>query len=277
MPSSANRAGDDFIGSVPERIEALRDMVGREPRDLLPLDLTYGSLDRLEDFFATYLSGDGAHFELQQAVTAYVGETLAANTTGRWDPPRTRDDLGAACITGLPALRTERFHPLDVVSNYERLRTPGYLRDATELYDIPLRRRELVGLLNRGPEVLAGLSTLAGELLNTAPIELDDGEEALAAVEEAIKRFRVLPPSRDALRRLNTALTLYLGQRVQRAVGGEWAVCNVARHGDIGQFTISGWAPLSVVRNVGPNSRPGLLNDVIQLVIRGRAGQGPPG
>jgi len=272
MAVSSTTDGEAFVRAVPEELAALAEMIAQQQPDLLPLDRSYASLDRVEDFYQACLEeATGASASLESRLACYVGATLAASTGGRWEPPRTKSDLGRASIVGLPYLARAKFYPLDVVRNFKRTRSAGYLRDATEIYDIPVRRALLAHLVANSDAKLAALHFDLRDLLGRDPGALDGSADSLAVIEAALKQLLAANAPRDLLRRIETGAVLYLGQIVQRAVGGEWTLCEDPDDADLGQLQMHGWAPITVIRNVGPNSRPNLLQTVLDLVIKARS------
>jgi hypothetical protein len=260
--SPARAAHDD--------VAELIDQVGRERPDVFPLDLGYESLDRLEGFYRQLLEqGSTSIAALDARVASYVGETLVRSAGGAWAPPLAKADLGRPGVVDLPSLPRARFHPMDVVRTFKRTLSSGYMRDATELYDIPARRRYLDRLVANSDATLDQLQADLDDIVGRDT--LDDSPESVAAVEDAFKKLVGEQAAPDRVRRLEDGATLFLGQIVQRAVGGDWSLCEDPDDADLGQVRIGGWAPISVIRNVGPQSRPGLLQSTLDLVVRARA------
>jgi hypothetical protein len=268
--ASSREDRDSLTRAAQDDVAELSGQIARERPDLLPLDLSYESLDRVEDFYGQQLEqgNDSTADALNSRVASYVGATLVRSAGGAWELPRAKADMNRPSVIDLPNLPRARFYPIDVVRTFRRTLSAGYMRDATEVYDIPARRLYLDRLLaNRDAtldQLYADLDGLVGRGRD------DDGLETVAAIEDALKKLvgEQAPP--DRVRRLEDGATLYLGEIVQRAVGGDWSLCEDPDDADVGQVRISGWAPISVIRNIGPQSRTGLLQTALDLVIRAR-------
>jgi hypothetical protein len=260
-------ARDALTEAVAADLAVLADEVGAD----VTLDRTYESLDRLEDAMVARLDDRDPRPPLTiEGVASYVGSTLAARTGGRWEPPRKSAGLDRPCITRLPGLERARFDPLAVVRTFARIRSPGYLRDTTELHDVSLRTSQLSARVADLDTRIAAFREEAARLGGQAIPPPDNSSEATNAVDAALRR-RIEPDvPRDLRRRLRDGAVMYLGSIVQRAVGGGWSVCVDPDDAEVGQWMIAGWAPMSVIRNVGPNSRPTLLHDVLGRAIAAR-------
>ena len=192
----------------------------------LPLDKSYDSLDRLEDFFFAHLED-----QLDANVGSYVGETLVANTGARWDPPRKADDRGRWGVIALPLIPKARFQPARLMMNVRRVRATLGLRDRTERYDIPRRRAALEALIANRDRELEGLRADLVELVGTAPPALDGGDETLAVLEQALKQLVAIHAPREQARRVRTRVILLLGElehgshSVQRIDRSAWTTC----------------------------------------------------
>jgi hypothetical protein len=275
MASPPTSERDTLVRAVEEDVAALTQQVAHARPESIPLDRTYSSLDRLEDFYrlqiATPATPVGSSAELDSRLASYVGATLVQATGGIWEPPRTKADMNRPGVGSLPGLGRAHFYPIDVVRTFKRFRTPGYMRDTTELYDIPLRRANLDDFVANIDRTLVAWRDDLRRALGRDPGPLDGGRESLAMVDEALKQLMATNASRDLNRRVEIGAVASLGQIVQRAVGGEWTLCEDPKDGDFGQLHMHGWAPMSVIRNVGPDSRPNLLEGVLDLVIKGRS------
>ena len=271
--SSASSSDDreSLVRAAQDDVAELSGQVGRERADVFPLDLGYESLDRVEGFYRQHLEEGSTSIAeaLDARVASYVGETLVRSAGGAWAPPLAKADMGRPSVVDLPNLPRARFYPIDVVRTFKRTLSPGYMRDATEVYDIPARRRYLDRLVANSDATLDQLGADLDDIVGRDTP--DDGPESVAAVEDAFKKLVGEHAAPDRVRRLEDGATLFLGQIVQRAVGGDWSLCEDPEDADLGQVRISGWAPISVIRNVGPQSHPGLLQSTLDLVIRARA------
>jgi hypothetical protein len=258
----ARRAEDD--------VASLRDEVARERPDLLPLDLSYASIDRLEGYYRAALEAGTSSDVLDGRVASYLGATLAASTGGRWIPPRQASDRNRPGITRLPRLARARFDPLAAVYAFARLRTAGSLRDATERYDVSARRAHLAQLLAGQDAAFDLLRAEVRELVGRDPGNLDGSRESVEAVEEALRRLAMPGTPIERMRRFRDAATLYLGQIAQRAVGGEWGITEDPRDFDLGSLEMDGWSPISTIRVVGADDSLGQLQAALDAAIAGR-------
>jgi hypothetical protein len=76
-----------YAEETPHELEALANDVARLGRpELLPLDRTYASLDRVEDYYRLVLDAQapGARKGARERVARYVGATLIEQAGGRW-------------------------------------------------------------------------------------------------------------------------------------------------------------------------------------------------
>jgi hypothetical protein len=256
----------DRTPPIAAEIAALTAAIEAGSPQTLPLDKSYDSLDRLEDFFFAHLDD-----QLDANVGSYVGETLVANTGARWDPPRKADDRGRWGVIALPLIPKARFQPARLMMNVRRVRATLGLRDRTERYDIPRRRAALEALIANRDRELEGLRADLVELVGTAPPALDGGDETLAVLEQALKQLVAIHAPREQARRVRTRVILLLGELVQRAIGGSWAVCEEYNNADLGEFQSHGWAPSNVIRNIGPQRPPDLIKTELSMVIKGRS------
>jgi hypothetical protein len=230
--------------------------------DALPLDHSYASLDRVEDAFRD---------DLVPQVAAYLGNTLAERTGGKWDVPRREDDLGRPVITDIPGLRKLRFVPLANVLTFKRSRAPGSLRNVTERYDLPLRRTTLATLLSEREARTEDLRAQMASLLDRDPGPLDGSAASVRLLEAALVQLVARNSSREVRRRFRDNAVLYLGAAIERAVGGSWGVRDDPEDGDLGELEIHGWTPMNVVRNASIGNRPDLLQGALDRVIAARS------
>jgi hypothetical protein len=271
IPDSSTLNSERFSQTVSDELAALAPTIKQQRPKSLPLDYSYASLDRVEDFYQSRLDADGSSDTLDSQLAYYVGATLADSTGGRWEPARTKSDLGRASIVGLPSLGKLKFYPLDVVLNFKRTRSSGYLRDATEPYDLPLRREALEQLVSNADERIDDLRSDLRDLIGRDTGAPDGSPESLSVIEEGLKKALATNASRELLRRLENGATLYLGKLLQQAVGGQWRVNEDPQDANLGQFEVNGWAPIAIIRNVGPQSRSNIIQTALQLAIKGRS------
>lgn len=253
------------MASSDEEIGALRRSVA-SAGFTEPLDLSFASLDTVEDFYRAALK-QGADAELQHQVATYWGEVLVAQLGGRWATDR--DNMRH--IIGLPKLKRSKALPDNTANVFARSRRPGYLRDTAELHDIAARQQELEASLANRDEELAALVEDVRELLGAAPA-LDETEAFLDACEEATRAALKQGAPRELLRRLRRRVVLYFGDVVQRRIGGEWSVETTPNQRDLGEFTVGGWAPAGMIRRVVKASPPHRLTGELERLLK-RAGK----
>ncbi|GDX82148.1 hypothetical protein LBMAG42_39590 [Deltaproteobacteria bacterium] len=252
-----------------ESLDVLRAEVARvEDPNLLPLDLTYDSLDRLEDYFLLVLGGTvTADDGLATRMARYLGDTLIKNAGGCWE--------GAGderVVARIPRVRKEGFDALGPILEFRRLRIPGAVRDLTVIWDVAQRRRELAAATADPDANLGSLREDIEALTGADPGPLDDGTPAaLAALEEALKTLIIQKRTREARRRVHTRAIVYIGALFLRGLGrGGWSVCESPRDIDFGKFHAGDWAPLSAVRRVTPQQPAGLLQKNLETIIEAR-------
>jgi hypothetical protein len=229
----------------------------------LPLDKSFESLDRVEDFLRE-------HPEEQARIARYVGETLIHHAGGRWEAPKPNSEDGdEPVVTKLAIIPKARFRPAGVTAKALRW-SRSVIRDDVERYDIEHRRAALAGQLARLPEELEALRADIGQLTGYTPDALDDRSDVLTAVEEALVALITKPAPRDEFRRTRARAVLWLGDLVQRRIGGEWTVCEDHK-GELGEFEVDGWAPSRPVNNVAPQNRGIFARTLPLLYQRGKA------
>lgn len=247
-----------FVRELPGALDALRSAVQAAGRpELLPLDLSYASLDRLEDYYRLRLEAPASGDELKRLrdqLPRYIGATLIERAGGAWalrgtDPPE-------PVVTRVPGVKGRDFEPLGPVLDFKRLRSPGWLRDATERWDLAARRHALAALVARIDAEIAELRRDVEQLTGTRLQVLDGSPDALAAVERALRRLVEIGAPRDQRRQVRQRAVLLLGSVMAAALGGgEWSVCDEAANADFGELTIRGWAPSNALR-IGAKTRP---------------------
>jgi hypothetical protein len=255
-----------FVEALPRALVDLRAAVEavRQPA-LLPLDLSYESLDRLEDYYRICLEGNATPDEQKQlrgSLSRYLGATLIEHTGGVWKIVRGSVE---PLVGKLPQVtgKGSELDPAGPVLDFKRTRSPGWLRDATERWDLALRRRQLATLMAHTDDELAKLRDDVEELTGIQPSVLDGNPGALAAVEAALKRLITANAPRERRREVRSRAVLFLGTVVMKAVGhGEWMLCDDADNSNFGEFTVNDWAPSNTIR-VNDKTKPDhLLSNV---------------
>lgn len=253
----------DLARAVPGELEALRQVSAAHRPELLPFDLTYESIDRVEDLLRHIIDGKAGGESVDSAeprVAAYLGQTLIERAGGAWRQGGARDEFpGRPCVTGLPHLGRFRFFPHLTVKACRLYRIDGHLRDETESLDLArLRERTARELRDREREIealRADVYELAGE-----PAVLDFSLDSLAVLAAAIQRVS----GREAWRRMRTRAALYLGETARHLSGrGEWSLCEDPVNAYYGQLRIGEWSPTATVYSA---SEPGMDDRVRQSV-----------
>jgi len=249
-------------------LEALRSAVAATARqDLSPLDGSYGSIDRLEDYFRLVLEGSLTGDErLPSQIARYVGATLIEHAGGRWATERDRE-----VVVDIPHRPRGTFDPLSEVLTFERLGTAGLLRDATEAWDATQRRADLAEATRDVPGAIDALRADLRAVLGRDPGAMDGSVRSLAALEEGLGALIASHAPRAQKRLLRGHAIVFLGQLLHDELGrGEWSVCEEPRHADLGQFRMAGWAPWDGMRAIGPRSKPGQLRANLRAAVAGR-------
>jgi hypothetical protein len=268
MTGVAKERFEQYIRDMDAELVALEEVMRAQQ---LPLDRSYESLDRLEDYYGLVLDGrvstDVAVLETR--LGRYVGTALAAHAGGTWDYARNKVDLGKPCITNLPGLGKSRFFPMRPVLVFKRTRRVGWLRDATEIYDLVHRRAQVARLLASVDAEVGGLREDMRELTSAYP-DLDFSVESVPFVERAVQALISHNSPREQRRRVRTRAVLYLGTIVQRALGGgAWTLCEDPDDEEFGEIVMHDWAPITAIRATAPHD-DGHLRRAIEFVIRSR-------
>lgn len=226
-----------------------------------PLDLSYESLDALEDALFALVPDDAeprAWRGLRDRATRYVGATLIARRGGRWAVGGSARE--GAPVVEVPSLpKTRPFEPMGPVLNAVRLRVPGRLRDDTERWDLPRRRARLAELLARRDEELARFAEDVAELTGEKGAVLDRSADGLGLVQRAIVRSIEIDAPRDRRRRLRERAVLHLGTLHAPSASTEWSLREKPAYADFGEILVGDWCPAESLRAIGPSAPPGRL------------------
>jgi len=250
--SKADRSLDDYVRAQAKQLKALSAAVGEE------LDLSYESLDRVEDFYRGVLDKTAALVDTAtDRVTRYVGATLAKHTEGTW--ARSTEPGFTEPAIKVPGL-ARTFEPHGVVITFKRLQSPGRLRDETERWDLPLQRAALARLRANAKQEQAQLIDDVAQLTGQRIAKLDRSAKSLGLVEDALKALATGGASRARLREVRGRAVLMLGNLYARIVGGgEWEVESDPKMSTFGMFHIAYWSPADVVHRIGAKTSPGRL------------------
>lgn len=219
---------------------------------MTPPESPYAELDAVEDRLLS-ASKEESPAAAEQAASA-LGDAWVDALGARWAGER---------VTGFPRLGRTRVSPLAEVSTVQRLRSPGRLRDVAEAYDIALRERRLAWLLENADAALAALRSDVSEATG-APAPTDDAA-FVEALQQTLASLIASNAPRERRRAVRERAVLFLGERLRAEAGGEWTVCDDPKDVHLGAFTIAGWSPIAVVRNVGPARPEGFLASAVQL------------
>ena len=249
MPAADKLTLDALVQNLPRDLDALRSAVKATGKaSFLPLDLSYESLDRLEDYAkhalatASELAAWKPHRDLQMR---YVGATLIEHVKGSWG---VGGDLPSGePVVHVPGLKQRPFRPFEPVATFRNHKTAGIFRDATERWDLPLRRDALARLVAAKDRELAALRDDVRELTGERLDVLDDSAKSMKALDDALYALNTGEAPRPRKRAVRRRAILLLGTLLADAVGGEWSVCDKPDYTDFGHFTIAGWAPYHAV------------------------------
>lgn len=265
-----------YLREMPHELDALRADVSKAGcPQLLPLDSSYESLDRLEDYLALVLDRrvptDAAI--VQQRAIRYVGTTSVECTGGRWSLPRVDDKHDPLCISKFPDAPKAELLPRGRVREFARLRTPGKIRDEVERFDLPLQRARIQELASSKDRVLAELRADATRLSGRDPGPFEGAPASMAALEETLIASRRAEVGRDVRRRVRRAAELYFGLMLQERLGpAEWTVCEKVGHERFGVPMIYAWWPSIPVHAVGSRSaKAGSLQAGLDYIVSVRS------
>ena len=253
-----------FLDTMDEELGILdRGVAAHDGRG--PLDRSYASLDRVEDYLGAALDSvrDSERDRLVRRVERYVGVTLVEHTGAAWIvhvSPTGRPDPR---VTKLPELKRYQFSPGLVVNIFTRTRLLGVLRDETELYDVPHRRATISRMLAEEAHELERFAEGVGALTGH-DTTLDGSVDSLDLVQEALANMWESGPSREYQRVVQARAVLYVGNVFRQSLGrGQWELCTDPARVEFGHLTIDDWAPITSVRVIRRTSRPALLREAV--------------
>ena len=250
MPATDKLTLDALVQNLPRDLEALRAAAKATGKaGFLPLDLSYESLDRLEDYAkhalatASDLAAWKPHRDLQMR---YLGATLIEHVKGTWG---VGGDLSSGePVVHVPGLKARPFRPFEPVASFRNHKTAGIFRDATERWDLRLRRAALAQLLAAKDRELDALRDDVREFSGERLAALDDSAKSMKALDDALFKLNTGDAPRARKRAVRQRAVLLLGTLLGNAVAGaEWSVCDKPDYTDFGHFTIGGWAPYHTV------------------------------
>jgi hypothetical protein len=257
----------EHVADHDEQLAALRaDMHARQVG--ATLDFSYESLDCVEKYYSKVLDASPTAEDLKRIHTwleHYVGDVLASHTKGTWTTDA--GNLGPQPAVKVPGIRSRKFHPMAPILEYRRLRRPGLLRDDTEKWDLPRRKKQLEALLASRDEEIARLRDDV-EQITCKPIPRLD-ESSVDLIDDALRELSEADVTTDRRRQVKQRAALWLGTLAAEAVGhGEWTVVDDPKDGDFGQFRILNWAPARPVKFTTPKAPAGHLARNLANAIR---------
>lgn len=238
--------------------------VGR--KDLLPLDKSYASLDRVENYYTLVLDkkvkADASKAE--QRVARYAGATVIAQAGGRWAAGS--DDSDPFVVTKLRAAPKAVYLPLLRVGEIESYRLPGLLRDRTERHDLELQKQTIAALTGDLRGTLARLRADAKELTGSDPGALETLAD-LSRYERALVDVKAASASRELRRRIRNGAAIAIGNLMQAELGpATWTVEEDPRNIDFGAWTLLGARLSNTVERVDPKKPDGLRTNVEKMI-----------
>lgn len=252
-------------------LEALTADVTKAGRaELLPLDRSYASLDRVEDYYVLVLDKkiktDAKRAE--QRVARYAGATVVEQAGGRWAVGT--EDVDPFVVTKLRAAPKAVYGPLHRVGEIENYRFPGSLRDRTERFDLELQKQKIASLTRDVPATMARLRADVKELTGTDPGALASTAD-LTRYERALGVVRLPSTPREIRRRIREAAAIAVGQVMQGELGSAtWTVEDDARDMDFGVWTLFDQRIGNTVERVDPKAKPDGLRLSVERMIANR-------
>jgi hypothetical protein len=268
---------DYFLIGMPDALEALEAyMVGLSRPELLPLDYSLESLDRVEKLYGLVL--DGAitspfnNDTLTTQLGSYIGETLLKQVGGKWSfcTKSTDVNYGMPCLTQIPGLpKSYCFFPLVVVAGYRNNRRPGWFRKSVEEKDIERLRKRFALFLAEMDQKLADLKRYVESLGRPELLPLDYSLESIDRLERvlslALDQKIELPAG--GVDWLAEQVARYMGNVRLREAGGEWSLCEDPQDINFALPEIGPFCPAITVKNYRLRRISGLLRRVTAKAI----------
>ena len=262
---------DEYVSKMASELDALRADVKKAGRpQLLPLDLSYESLDRAEDFYRLVLDKrvPGKLATVADRLVRYAGATLIENAGGEWAAGPTAAE--PICVTKMKGVPKARFTPASRVKNFKPGRFVGGLREKTEAYDLPLQRGRIAELTGDVDSTIEQLRTDIEELTGSDPGALDGDLASVDRIEPAFLQVKANEASRELRRRLRAGAVIYLGHVLQSQLGkAEWEVEDGPRNSAIGAWKIFDYVLEPVLALVEPGEK-GVLRREVEDIVRDR-------
>jgi hypothetical protein len=261
-----------------EMLSELEGLIGDVTKtgrgELLPLDRSYASLDRVEDYYALVLDKkvkvDAKRAE--QRVARYAGAVVVEQAGGKWIEGTAETE--PFVVTKLRAAPKAVYQPVLRVGEIENYRLPGLLRDRTERYDLELQRRQIAELTGDLRGTLARLRADAKEQTRTDPGALESTAD-LTKYEAALAAVKSPNASRDLRRRIRNGAAIAIGNLMQQELGAaSWTVEEDAKDIDFGAWTLFGVRLSNTVERVDPRTKPDGLRTSVEKMIANRKKKG---
>lgn len=269
--AEGKKALESFVREMPAELDALRADVKKADRSqLLPLDLSYDSLDRLEDYlrlvFDKRVRADAD--KARNRAARYVGATIVERAGARWGLA-TDDDYDPLCVTGASAAPKAELVPARVVAELEDSQS-GWLRDSAERFDIALQRRLIAAMVSNRSGVLAELRADMKKLTGKDPGALEGSVESLTPLYDALIAADKDGTARELRRKVRRAAAFYVGCVLQAGLGPrEWAVDDDPETTSFGAWTIFGRSPQFPVDAIGaPRTKPDILRTFVEKTFK---------
>jgi len=200
---------------------------------VLPLDLSYDSLARIERLVLSVVDGDCVvdRSRFRRLLTQYVGETLRTRLGGGlWDITR---EGGLPAIRRIPGqVAGYLYFPWRSIQRLAAQRWLGHLRREVEKHDLALTEARFAAFLQDVPG-------RAGRIIG-----LLDGSPAPGFDLASVAALEALLLDRPVAERAALAedVTAFLGEVVRTVGGGRWCYPTDARDVNFDRFCIGGTA-----------------------------------
>jgi hypothetical protein len=271
---------DYFIIGMPDCLDALQAYVaGLSRHELLPLDYSFESLDRIEKLYGLVLDRELAcqvDWDIfATRIGSYLGETLQKRIGGKWSFCRKRTDInyGMPCLRQIPGLpKTYCFYPMVVVAGYGRSRRPGWFRKEVEEKDIERIRKQFTLFI---AEMDLGLEDLKRYIDGLGIPELPPLDYSLESIDHlehvlSLALDQKIEPPAAGFDWLAEQVARYMGNVRRRHAGGEWSLCEDPQDIHYGRPQIVFFCPASIVENYRIRRFSGLLRRITAKAIDAR-------
>lgn len=270
------RGGGDAVEAYLREMAAELDALGADVkktgrRQLLPLDLSYASLDRAEDYYRLLLGKrvTGKAAKAAERLTRYAGATLIENAGGAWAVGPSEDD--PFCVTRLSTVPKAQFLPASTVAYLANSRFVGGLREQVERYDLRLQRARIAELSSDLGATFARLRADAKELCAKDPGAFDGDLASLDRLEAVFRLVNGNKARPELRRRLRRGAAIYLGCVLQGQLGeSQWSVEDEPRNAELGNWKIFDFVVSGALGLVGVKEA-GVLRRKIETIVADRS------